>query len=420
MRFERLTDWLRWQEGLHPRTIDLGLTRIKQVMDRLDLVRPAPLVISVGGTNGKGSCSIMLEAILRAAGQRVGTYLSPHLLRYNERIRIDGVMIDDAALCQAFARIDAARGDISLTYFEFGTLAALLLFAAAGLDVAVLEVGLGGRLDAVNAVDADLALIASIQMDHMEWLGSTLDAIGREKAGIARPGRPVVYASLQPPQGFLQAVADSRLYQPGIDYHWRQESASSWQWHDRQREFIDLSLPALPGSFQLANAAAVIQSLVLLQGQGGLSITREAINQGLRQTALPGRFQRLGGPIECILDVAHNPAAAQSLLENLAQQPAGRRYTVLGMLADKDVEAFAAILDAQTDYWLLGGLNGSRGLSGEALARRLSQTVPAAKVGVYATVMDAYRQALSSSVPGDRILVTGSFHTVAEVLAGQE
>jgi dihydrofolate synthase/folylpolyglutamate synthase len=420
MRFERLTDWLRWQETLHPRAIDLGLARIKQVMDRLGLVRPAPHVISVGGTNGKGSCSIMLEAILRAAGQRVGTYLSPHLLHYNERIRIDGAMVGDDALCQAFARIDAARGDISLTYFEFGTLAALLLFAEAGLDVAVLEVGLGGRLDAVNAVDADLALITSIQMDHMEWLGSTRDAIGREKAGIARPGRPVVCADPQPPQGFLQAVTHSRLYRSGLDYHWRQETATSWHWHDRQHEFIDLSLPALTGSFQLANAAAVIQSLVLLQAQGAVSITRETINEGLRRAALPGRFQRLGGPIACILDVAHNPAAAQTLLENLARVPANSRYTVLGMLADKDVEAFAAILDAQTDYWLLGGLSGSRGLDGETLARRLREAVPAAKIRIYPRVIDAYRQVRALASPGDRILVTGSFHTVAEVLAEQD
>lgn len=420
MRFERLADWLHWQEGLHPRAIDLGLARIKQVMDRLGLVRPAPYVISVGGTNGKGSCSIMLEAILRAAGQRVGTYLSPHLLRYNERIRIDGAMIDDDALCQAFARIDAARGDISLTYFEFGTLAALLLFAEARLDVAVLEVGLGGRLDAVNAVDADLALITSIQMDHMEWLGSTRDEIGREKAGITRPKRPVVCADPQPPQGFLQAVAHSQLYRSGIDYHWRQETASSWHWHDRQREFIDLSLPTLTGSFQLANAAAVIQSLVLLQAQRAVSITREAISEGLRRAALPGRFQRLEGPIACILDVAHNPAAAQTLLENLARVPANTRYTVLGMLADKDVEAFAAILDAQTDYWLLGGLSGSRGLDGEVLAQRLREAVPAAKLRIYPRVIDAYRQVRSLALPGDRILVTGSFHTVAEVLAEQD
>ncbi len=419
MRFERLTDWLRWQESLHPRAIDLDLARLGQVMDRLDLGRPAPWVISVGGTNGKGSCSIMLEAILRAAGQRVGTYLSPHLLRYNERIRIDGVMIDDAALCQAFARIDAARGDISLTYFEFGTLAALLLFAEAGLDAAVLEVGLGGRLDAVNAVDADLALITSIQMDHMEWLGSTRDAIGREKAGIARPGRPVVCADPQPPSGFLQAVADSVLYRSGIDYHWRQESATSWHWHDGQREFNELPLPALPGSFQLGNAAAVIQALCLLQDQGGLSITREAIGHGLRRAQLPGRFQRLPGPVECIVDVAHNPAAAQSLLENLAQQPAGRRYTVLGMLADKDVEAFAAILDTQTDYWLLGGLGGDRGLDAQTLAGRLASVVPAAKMRICSTVAEAFQQARAMAVPGDRILVTGSFHTVAEVLTAQ-
>lgn len=300
MRFATLDDWLGWQETLHPKAIDLRLERVRTVLQRLQPEPPAYTVITVGGTNGKGSCVAMLDSILRAAGYPVGAYSSPHLLRYNERIRINGVEADDAAICRAFARIDAVRSEISLTYFEFGTLAALELFREAGVDVAVLEVGLGGRLDAVNVLDADAALVVSIGIDHVDWLGADRDSIGYEKAGIYRAGRPAICADPDPPPrllDFAQSLGAS-LRRVGRDYHFSQQE-NSWRWQSDTAQFNDLPLPALAGVHQIGNAAAALAILDSLRDR--LLVTAEAIRAGLTQTQLPGRFQIIPGPLSGLL-----------------------------------------------------------------------------------------------------------------------
>jgi dihydrofolate synthase/folylpolyglutamate synthase len=320
MRFATLDDWLGWQETLHPKAIDLRLERVRTVLQRLQPEPPAYTVITVGGTNGKGSCVAMLDSILRAAGYPVGAYSSPHLLRYNERIRINGVEADDAAICRAFARIDAVRSEISLTYFEFGTLAALELFREAGVDVAVLEVGLGGRLDAVNVLDADAALVVSIGIDHVDWLGADRDSIGYEKAGIYRAGRPAICADPDPPLRLVEYAASihARLLCVNRDYQFARTDAT-WRWQSGDWRFDALPLPALAGNHQLGNAAAALMTLISLQDR--LPVSPEAIPTGLINAKLPGRFQIIPGPVEWILDVAHNPHAAAALADQLRGRP---------------------------------------------------------------------------------------------------
>jgi dihydrofolate synthase/folylpolyglutamate synthase len=418
MRFETLDDWLRWQETLHPRAIELGLERVRTVLGRLQPDAPPFTVITVGGTNGKGSCVAFLDAILRAAGYRVGAYTSPHLLRYNERIRVNGVEADDAALCQAFARIDAARDDLSLTYFEFGTLAALERFREAGVEVAVLEVGLGGRLDAVNVVDADAALVASINLDHTDWLGPDRDSIGYEKAGIYRPGRPAVCADPDPPPRLLeQAEAiGARLLRVGRDYRYAR-TGPTWCWASDAMRFDGLPPPALAGEHQLGNAAAALMTLISLHDR--LPVDIGAIRVGLSRARLPGRFQVVPGPIEWILDVAHNPAAAAALADNLRERVgAGRTRAIIGLLADKDADGVIQALAGVVDAWLPVTLAGARGRAGADLAARLRSTGIQA-VAPHDDITSACRAALDAADAGDRIVVLGSFHMVAPVLAAQ-
>jgi dihydrofolate synthase/folylpolyglutamate synthase len=417
LRFATLAEWLAWQETLHPVAIDLGLERVAAVARDLGLLTPPCPVITVAGTNGKGSSVALLEAILRAADYRVGCYTSPHLLRYNERIRIDGVPVSDAELCAAFARVDAARGERSLTYFEFGTLAALWLFEAAELEVMVLEVGLGGRLDAVNILDADVALVTAIDIDHRAWLGDDRECIGREKAGIFRAGRPAVCGDPAPP---ASVPATARAL--GAFWHGRDSAFGycrgerEWTWQGEGREYAGLPLPALAGAHQLDNAAAVIQTLLCLETR--LPVSRAALERGLRSVSLPGRFQRLPGLVERVLDVAHNPQGGRVLAHTLATWPlAGRTHLVLGMLADKDVAAFAAPLAPQVDHWYLGGLDLPRGLSTQALRARLADLLPDGDVTLAEHVPAAYEAAMAQARPGDRVVVCGSFHTVAEVMA---
>lgn len=415
-RFATLEQWLAWQEGLHPKAIDLGLERVREVAGRLDLDRPPYTVITVGGTNGKGSCVAFLEAMLRAAGYRVGAYTSPHLLRYNERIRVDGRDIDDTALCRAFARVDAARGAISLTYFEFGTLAALDIFQSRGIEAAVLEVGLGGRLDAVNILDADAALVTAIGIDHVEWLGPDRDSIGYEKAGIYRGGRPAVCADPEPPRRLLEQAhaVGAQLYRVNIDYAYRpEESGWSW-WHGRQR-LEALPWPALVGDHQLGNAAAALMVLAALSRR--LPVAPGALRRGLMEARLAGRFQVIPGPVEWILDVTHNPHGAGALARALAARPcAGRTAAVLGMLRDKDAAAVAQVLDGGIDHWYTATLPGPRGQTGEQLAALLRPVVRRGVIAAFPGVLDACRAAAEAAVAGDRILVFGSFGTVAELL----
>lgn len=417
MRFTRLADWLAWQETLHPRKIELGLERVRKVLARLDLVRPAPLVITVGGTNGKGSVVRLLEEICLAAGYRAGAYTSPHLLRYTERIRIDGREIAEADLCRLFAEIDRARQRISLTYFEFGTLAALAAFQRARVDVALLEVGLGGRLDAVNVVDPDVSVVTSIGIDHVEWLGADREAIAREKAGIFRAGRPAICGDPEPPAALLRCASTcgARLLRVGHDFRWRREDAT-WTFAGPGLNLSGLPLPAASGDVQLGNAASALQALA----SSGMPELAEpaAIARGLGRMQLPGRIQRLPGAVEWVLDVAHNPQSARALVADLNRHAVrGRRLTVLGMLRDKDAEAVTAILAAETDAWYVGGLPGHRGQSGERLASRLRAGLPEAQAGVFATVADACHQARADARPGDRVLVTGSFLSVAQAMS---
>ncbi len=418
-RFTTLDDWLRWQETLHPRAIDLGLERVQTTLQRLQPEPPPYAVVTVGGTNGKGSCVAFLDAILRAAGYRVGAYTSPHLLRYHERIRVNGTEVDDEALCRAFARIDAARGDVSLTYFEFGTLAALERFREAGVEVAVLEVGLGGRLDAVNAADADAALVVSVDLDHVEWLGADRESIGYEKAGIYRAGRPAICADPDPPRRLLDHARQlgARLYQVGCDYHFARTGAT-WRWWSETARYEDLPIPALIGHHQARNAAAALMALVSLRDR--LPVAPDAIRAGLTQARLPGRLQIIPGPVEWILDVAHNPQAAAVLADHLRHnRRPGRTWAIVGLLADKDASGIIQALAEVVDDWHAVTIPGPRGRTGAELAALLRSTGLANTVVAHESPDRACRTLLDRTHAGDRIVVFGSFHIVAPVLAAQ-
>ncbi len=416
MRFPSLEAWLSWQETLHPSTIELGLERAGAVLDRMGLRHPPHAVITVAGTNGKGSSVAMLDAILRAAGYRVATYTSPHLLRYNERIRINGTMVDDQALCETFERVDQARGAISLTYFEFGTLAAFDLFSRAQLDCAILEVGMGGRLDAVNLLDADVALVATIDVDHAEWLGPDRETIAREKAGIFRAGHPAVCSDPQPPATLIDEAAriGARLYRLGRDYDYRCRD-HGWEWWSGGARRDALPLPALRGASQLENAAGVLMVLEAIGGR--LPVNQQQVRQGLLEVRLPGRFQVVPGPVTEIWDVAHNPESAQELAQTLRQMPCrGRTRAVVGMLADKDIEAVIKHLLPVVDSWYPATLSGLRGASASRILQALSELGVGAVQG-YESVTAAHTAALRAAKPDDRVVTFGSFFTVAEVMA---
>ncbi len=420
VRFHSLDAWLSWQETLHPKAIDLGLERVRRVFERLGARRPAPLVATVAGTNGKGSAVALLEAIYRAAGYRVGAYTSPHLLRYNERIRIDGAEAADPALCDAFARIDAARGEESLTYFEFGTLAALDLFADAKLDIALLEVGLGGRLDAVNIVDADAALVTTIGRDHTEWLGDDLDSIGREKAGIFRAGAAAICADPAPPAVLRRVARETGARWFAAGEHFRAiRRPDAWDWRGSGDSYTRLPLPAVAGLHQLNNAAGVLMAVQYLSSR--LPVPRTAIESGLRTAGLPGRIQRIQGDVIQWLDVAHNPQAAGALAEALRERPApGRTLAVLGMMADKDCRAFVTALAGCVDAWFATALPTPRALPVDRLVQCIRAAGGAQPVTACADMSTAQREALKTARSGDRLVVCGSFHTVAEWLATSE
>lgn len=414
-----LADWLRWQETLHPSTIDLGLDRMRRTLQRLEWRQPACPVITVAGTNGKGSTVALASHILHAAGYRVGTFTSPHLIRYNERIVIDGREVSDASLVAAFERIDAARGSETLTFFEFNTLAALLVFDTACLDAIVLEVGLGGRLDSVNAVDADVAIVTSIALDHCDWLGSDVESIGREKAGIFRPGKPAIFASREMPASIATAALqlNSPLYRLGHDFDWRRDG-ERWSWRGRATSYDQLPRPSLHGELQFDNASSVLCALECLSSR--LPITRDAIEQGLQTATLPGRFQTIRrakpAAIDWILDVAHNPAAAQALAGQLVERRInGRTIAVCGILGDKDIDGIASALRGSFDSWIIVGLQSPRAVPVDALAQRLVKlgaTVATTAPDVRAGCEIAEKMARE----GDRVVVFGSFLTVGPAL----
>jgi dihydrofolate synthase/folylpolyglutamate synthase len=411
-----LDDWLAYIERQHPQNIALGLERVGAVAARMGLEKPATSVITVGGTNGKGSTVAFVEAIARAAGWRVGAYTSPHLLRYNERVRIAGAEADDAALVAAFDAVESARGDTPLTYFEYGTLAALWLFQRSALDLVVLEVGLGGRLDAVNLVDADVAVITTVDLDHQDWLGDDREAIGAEKAGIARPWRPLVLGEDAPPTSVLDHAyrIGASAVRAGCDFFIEPVDDARWRWREVGVE-LDLPMPRLAAPVQLRNAATAIAALRALDRP----LDDASIARGVAAASVPGRLQRFDQHgREVVVDVGHNPQAARELAEWLRIAPAsGRTAAVFAALADKDVAGVAQALAPQVDRWFLAGLAeaGPRGGGVDAFAQRLADT-PAADGDRHPTVDDALAAALAQSDRGDRILVFGSFHTAAAAL----
>jgi dihydrofolate synthase/folylpolyglutamate synthase len=415
-RFSTLASWLRWQEQLHPNPIDLGLERVRRVLAAMHLERPPFPVLTVGGTNGKGSCVAYLDAMLRAQGYKVGAYTSPHILHYNERVCVNGHEAGDEEFCEAFAHVDAARGDTSLTYFEFGTLAALDIFRNQKIDAAVLEVGMGGRLDAVNVLDPVGALVVSVGLDHQEWLGPDRDSIGYEKAGIYRRSHAAICGDRDPPARLLETARQTGadLQVLGRDFDWH-DSNGTWTWQGGKTRIENLPPPALPGRIQYDNAAGVVALLQAVRAQ--IEVNEAAICSGLTQAKIAARFERVPGEVELIFDVAHNPDAARVLAANLADtRGPGRTLAVVGMFRDKAAEDVACVLADSVDFWFLGGLEGPRSQSAAELAVRLQRTLPQARFSEHPAVADAWQAARAAAQRGDRIVVFGSFQTVSAIL----
>jgi dihydrofolate synthase / folylpolyglutamate synthase len=413
-----LADWLSYLEQLHPSAIDMGLQRVQQVATQFGLSRPAPLVVTVTGTNGKGSTCAFLESLLLAQGLRVGVYSSPHLLRYNERVRIAGVDASDAQLCDAFALLEASRAGISLTYFEMGTLAAFYLFERAALDVVILEVGLGGRLDAVNLIDADLALITSIGLDHADWLGDTRESVAFEKAGILRAGKPALCGDLDPPMPLLQRVADldcplflrARDYDLTVDAH-------EWHWRGLSVHGAVLQLDRLPLlDLPLENAALAIQAYALLD----LPWQPESIAAALLATRVVGRLDRRvlnwqGKKLTLLLDVGHNPHAAEYLAQLFVARPLrGKRLAVFGLLADKDLLGVLKAVHGEVDDWAVVTLPTERARSAAELKAALLTL--GAQVESFPDVAAALQAQCAQAAAEDEILLFGSFYCVAQAL----
>ena len=410
-----LADWLTYLESLHPKTIALGLTRVAEVKQRLHLDADFPLIV-VGGTNGKGSVCAMLESILHAAGYRVGCYTSPHLLHYNERVRIAKQPVSDAQLCASFEDIEQARGNIQLTYFEFGTLAAMQLFIGYKVDVAILEVGLGGRLDAVNVFDADCAVVTSVDIDHTDYLGETREKIAFEKAGIFRQGRVAICADSDVPQT-LRAHAQeigAELWCIGSDFGFTAHQGQ-WDYCGKAGARSALPYPALRGTFQLHNASAALAALDALKAR--LTVSMAAIRRGLTEVQLAGRFQFIPGKPQLILDVAHNPHAARTLAQNLSGlPPCPHTYAVFAMLKDKDMVGVAAAMNLHIDTWLLAGIDAPRGASVEELTDALRLAGVRGAVIGFPDIAAAVAHACDVADDNDRIAVFGSFYTVADAL----
>ncbi|WP_343625509.1 bifunctional tetrahydrofolate synthase/dihydrofolate synthase [Roseateles puraquae] len=414
-----LDDWLAHCERLHPKTIDMTLDRVKAVKERLGIAFDCPTIV-VAGTNGKGSTCAMLEAIALHAGYRVGLYIKPHLVHFQERCRVGGAPVSAESLEPHFAAVEAARGDITLTYFEFTTLAIMRRLQHEPLDVVILEVGLGGRLDAVNVVDADCAVITSIDLDHTEYLGPDREAIGREKAGIMRAGRPVVVSDPMPPQSLAQRSAElgADLRQLGRDFTFSGDR-SQWQWAGRDKRFSGMAYPALRGVNQLLNASGVLAAFEALADR--LPVSAQAVRTGLALVELPGRFQVLAGQPAVVLDVAHNPHAVAALAQNLDQMGYfPRTHAVFGAMADKDLAGILARVAPLVDHWHFTNLPLPRAATAEQLQAAFRaaglKTPPGVTTATHATPLDALHAAAAEATPADRILVFGSFYTVGGVL----
>ena len=415
-RLTTLQEWLAHCEQQHHKFKDRPLDDLRALRERLGLHFDCPVIV-VAGTNGKGSSCAMLESIAREAGYRVGVYSKPHLVRFEERCRIDGQMVDGAALLPHFEAVEAARGELPLTWFEFTTFVILRALASAGLDLAVLEVGLGGRLDAVNVIDADCVLLTSIDLDHIDTLGDNREAIGLEKAHVMRAGRPAIIADPQPPQSVLDhgARVDADLWLVGRDFTHAGDRLQ-WTWGGRRQRYAGLGYPGLRGANQLLNAAAVITVLECLRER--IPVSMQHVRQGLMLVELPGRFQVQPGRPSVVLDVAHNPQAAGVLADNLGNMGFyPETWAVLGMLADKDVAGVVGLMAGRVDHWLLADLPGPRGLSAEALAAQVRAVKEGADIRCFATPAEAYAAAQKLVAEDDRIVVFGSFLTVSDVLA---
>ncbi|WP_274002660.1 bifunctional tetrahydrofolate synthase/dihydrofolate synthase [Vibrio parahaemolyticus] len=400
-----LAMWLDYLSNIHSSAIDLGLDRVQAVATKANLTKPAPTVITVAGTNGKGSTCALMEAILLDAGYSVGVYSSPHLIRYNERVRINGVDVEDAKHGEAFDYVEKQRGDISLSLFEFGTLAALRIFQVENVDVVLLEVGLGGRLDATNVVDHDVSVITCLAIDHVDWLGDDINVIGFEKAGIYRAGKPAICGQPLPPATVAAHADDigAEFFQVGIQFDYAL-TEKGWKWSSGAFALEDLPLPSLP----LPNAATALMAL----GASELQITDINIVNGLNNARLAGRMQVLQHEPEIVLDVAHNPHSAEYLVEKVKTQYAGKTiHVVIAMLHDKDIKATLAVLKPIATHWYPASLTGPRA----ATADELCQYLPQGQVQ-FQTPVEAFESALSSAASNDVVLVAGSFHTVGEVL----
>lgn len=430
-RFSSLDEWLVWQEQFHPRPIDLGLERVAGVYRQL-CPKPKKIpTITVAGTNGKGSCVAFLEAIYRAQGYSVGAYTSPHILQYNERIRINGKPSSNEAICAAFARIDTVRGDTSLSYFEFGTLAALDIFSRAEVDIRILEVGLGGRLDAVNIVDPDVALVTTIAIDHVDWLGHTEEAIAIEKAGIFRSSTPAVIGDSRVPGSLLQTAQEKQaeVLQLGQAFNYRIQP-EGWDWSmdaaasdslgskgiKAQVKLSGLPKPILQGEHQYRNASAVLMAVQSLQAP--LPVSEQAIRDGLQQTQLQGRFQLIEGDKPILLDVGHNPQAVQTLLDHLQTYfPTVKIHAVFAMMKDKDIPTVLAMMHNRVSHWYLAPLKNPRAAPEELLNNYLQQLNIKNVNRGYIDFAAAFKDARCKALPGEMILIFGSFFLVSEYLS---
>jgi dihydrofolate synthase/folylpolyglutamate synthase len=409
-----LGEWLELQQSVHPKSIDLGLARVSKVAGDLGVLKSRCPVITIGGTNGKGSVVAHSDVFLRAMGFSTGVFTSPHLVRYNERIVVNGAEVTDAELVDAFDRIEHARGSTTLTYFEFSALAGLLIFADRRVDVAILEVGLGGRLDAVNMLDADVAVVTSIGWDHRDWLGDSLEAIGGEKAGIFRAGRPAVLGSPEMPVTVFETIRQLGAT-PVVaeqDFHWTVH-ARGWNYHGLEIELNDLPASALVGAIQYRNAATALAAVEALHT--GKTLDARAVSAGLRSVKLAGRFHVVPGAVEWILDVAHNEPAARVFAGHLAARPSsGRTIAVVGILGDKDIPTIGQILRPLVDHWVVCTIAEPRGLSAEETARRLALTGLSHELASSAAT--GFEAAKRAAVAGDRVIVCGGFFIVGSAL----
>jgi dihydrofolate synthase/folylpolyglutamate synthase len=410
-----LNDWIGYIESIHPSTIDLTLERIKIVIERLNLDISFP-ILTVGGTNGKGSTCSILESIYKEAGYKVACYTSPHFLNFNERIKIQALAVSDEVICEAFSRIESAREGVTLTYFEYGTIAAMIIFSEAHVDVAILEVGLGGRLDAVNVFDADCAIVTTVDLDHMDYLGHTREAIGFEKAGIYRTEKTAICGDFDPPQSLIKHAefihADLKIIGKDFGYEVHHDS---FDFLIDSSFVMNVPLPKLQGDFQLANATNALMAVKSMEDK--LPLTEISIQKGITLTLLPGRFQEVKKMPSLIFDVAHNPQAARSLSHNLKTHAVpGKTIAVFSILKDKDIFGVIKVLNLDIDDWFIAEIQNERAASIETISNTIQKINPSAHIEAFKNIQEAYQFASKEATRNDRIIVFGSFFTVADIM----